>query len=261
MATKSRIASFGPSSANVEPPTSWSPKSKDGHFMAYDSSPAGRLVLLADLVGWLEASGPLPRQAAIQALCDKLHPEMLGALYLVGKDDFASQVPSGHHFGYVTPSQLKAAQACFLADAKKREAQAARAASWAAVGSRGMSKAANAGQGRSWPTGPAVEPGIPSLLERIRETWSVTPSAGLVHGDHLADPQEPHLARLAITLGQACALWNYGKPVKLASAAEQKLTADALRNKATGTKWTEEHERLLISDYDAQSGSAPILRT
>jgi hypothetical protein len=255
MATKSKPTLFGPSSASVEPPSPWNVKSKAGWFMGYSSSPDGRLLLLSDLVVWLEESGPCPRQAAIKTLCDKLHPEMLEALYMVHKEDFASRLPSDHQFGYMTSAQLKEAHAQLLADRQKREVQAARAASWAAVGARGMSKAANPDQAVSWPTDPAVEPGIPSLLNRIRETWSAAPSTGLVNEDHLTDPQEPHLARLAITLGQAYALWNYGKLIKLADAAVQKISEGALRNRVDGEKWTEEHDDLLMSDFEAQTGT------
>ena len=62
-----KIAVLKPRPGAIGPPEDWQLQSPFG-FMRFDSSPAGQVVRLADVLRWLEESRSLPRQAALKVL-------------------------------------------------------------------------------------------------------------------------------------------------------------------------------------------------
>lgn len=193
---------------DVQPLAGWQQNTSYG-FMGFDSSPAGRLVRLVDVVRWFEAAKALPRSKAIDALCDGLDAGALGALYQVRPGAYAERMPANHAYGYRTVSQLQAAHA----RAKAADAATARAASWQAVTGGGYSATGNPVGGVSRSGTPTriqtpVAPGLPALVLRIRETW--LPGASKSGVDVLDDARHADLTNLAICFDVAYALWGWG---------------------------------------------------
>ena len=101
-----KIAVLKPRPGSIEPPEDWRLQSPFG-FMRFDSSPAGRVVRLADVLRWLEESRSLPRQAALKAFCAAMPHDVVAYLYKLDKTDYAKPLAPDAMFGYMTAEQAK----------------------------------------------------------------------------------------------------------------------------------------------------------
>lgn len=239
---------------DVQPLAEWQQNTAHG-FMGCDSTPAGRLVRLADLVRWLEAGKALPRSKAVEALCDGLHAGALGALYRVRPGEYADRQPPNHAYGYKTCSEV--------VDAQRRAAAQRGGSAWSAAPTV------------NWVTGkpsrqsitvrkPAVQPtpvapGLAALLRRIRESWGGAPGARKGAGDVL-DATTGELAALAITLDMAYALWGWGdvaQVVQLQSVPKADADAEAAPAKATSYDWSNaKTQAALLAAFKSASGNS-----
>jgi hypothetical protein len=186
--------------SQIEPPEGWKQHSEEHGFMGFDSTPAGRLVRLADVVAWLETEKALPRLNAVEALCYGLTVNALVGLYEVRLGHFAVSKPVDCTYGYPTPAQVEAAE----------KHQRGKAAAMRHGG--GMWSEPNASRPKKSQPRPAqlpTEPGLPALVRRIRESWGVT--AGVRTGAAVVlDTTSNDLSALAITVNIAHSLWGWG---------------------------------------------------
>lgn len=84
----------------VEPPPGWLLHGAHG-FMRLDTSPSGRLALLADVTAWLMESRELPSRDAVAIVCDALgSADAASCLYLVSENSNATPVTASTDFGY-----------------------------------------------------------------------------------------------------------------------------------------------------------------
>ena len=90
---KFKVTPIAPVAADISPPEDWNIRHPQGFYMAADDTPAGRLVLLADVLRWLEKSRSLPRKVALSAFCEAMPPEIMQWLYRVVADDYAKPLP------------------------------------------------------------------------------------------------------------------------------------------------------------------------
>lgn len=98
----------GPAGSNVylmsSPPVKidkqdgWQLRNKHGHFMRVKPGDAGRLVLLSDVMRWLEDT--MSREAALKVLCDGLTPDVMTCLYQVDTVKEPVPIPPDAPFGY-----------------------------------------------------------------------------------------------------------------------------------------------------------------
>lgn len=72
----------------VEPDADWQAQSPYG-LLRFNSTPAGRLVRLADLVRWLMRVQELPFAVAVRDVCAKLEGDKPPLLYYVDSNEFA----------------------------------------------------------------------------------------------------------------------------------------------------------------------------
>ena len=95
--TSATVTPIASAAVTVEPPEGWKLNGEHG-YMATDSTPAGRLVRLADVVVWLMDRRPLPCSMAVQELCTAIESAAPDALYLVQSGRFALPVTSADCF-------------------------------------------------------------------------------------------------------------------------------------------------------------------
>ncbi|MFT4266914.1 MAG: hypothetical protein QM586_06805 [Xenophilus sp.] len=82
----------------ITPESGWTRDTMQGH-MAFEAGPAGRLVLLRDVVTWLMGHREIPCRYAVDAVCDEL--AVAGAqawLYIAKRGDFAKPLDGAHSF-------------------------------------------------------------------------------------------------------------------------------------------------------------------
>ena len=90
----------------ARPPGEWQLKTNFG-FMETDGTPPKQLVRLADILTWLESSMSIPRDEALNRLCDAMPQEIMESLYFVKPGTRAKPVPLDHMFGYKTEAQIR----------------------------------------------------------------------------------------------------------------------------------------------------------
>lgn len=89
-----------PDPAQIEPVAGWALKGTHGH-MAFETTMAGRLVSLADLVAWLMETSGLPCSMAVDAVCEKLEkPGAAEWLYMVAPGALAQPLRAGDCFAW-----------------------------------------------------------------------------------------------------------------------------------------------------------------
>jgi len=186
---------------SLEPPDSWQQKTPFG-FMGFDSTKAGRLVRLADVLRWLgENPSPLPHAVALGVLCANMPPDVMQWLYQVKPGGgYATLLPADSMFGYMTAAQIEAAKKKAAQDALQRDLMAQR------NGRFGGGWRFEAGKVTTTPQQP-VEPGLPALLKCIKATWMREFYKGAPTIDH---PRTP-LSYFAIPLEKAVECWGYGQ--------------------------------------------------
>lgn len=244
----------------VQPLEGWQPNTPYG-FMAFDSTPAGRLVRLADIVRWLEVGKALPRLQALEALCAGLDAGALEMLYQVRPGDYAERKPANHTYGYLTISQAHAAQ--------RKGAIAARgAAGWSAAPASAAWSATQWGNDDARPAGPwpsnggdsktqpqpiPVAPGLHALVRRIRETWGAAVRKGA--GDVL-DATTGELAALALPVDSAYSLWGWGSAGSIVQLHEVPAPVSD-----SGEQWTGEKLAAQMALYKSQGHKDYTKRT
>ena len=95
---KSNVHQMPPLSGKVDVQGGWQRRSKLGYYMQAGPGDGGRLVLLSDVMRWLEEA--MSREAALKVLCDGLAPDVMGCLYKVEKAKDPELIPSDALFGW-----------------------------------------------------------------------------------------------------------------------------------------------------------------
>jgi len=136
----------------IEPPQGWKAQNPHG-LQRLDSTDAGRLVRLADLVQWLMDTKELPCKTATEAVCsvfERSPDAAAGWLFLLTEADFARPLPAGHSFFYLPIIAID----------------------------------------EPYPTGEATDKGLAGAIKYMREYWgqSASPNDDKWAGQHVLDP-------------------------------------------------------------------------
>lgn len=238
-------------------PDTWQQKTPVG-FMGYDSTPAGRLVRLADVVRWLEEVRSLPRARAVDALCEAMPGDVMQWLYEVRPNDFATASPIDFKFGYATAADI--------AVAKKKAMQENLQRAWeneqSTWGGFRPGLAVNGGMITLTAQEP-TEPGRPALLKRIRASWPKDKLNRAATVDMLDEPRSM-LTRLAMPFDKAHAHWGWGAlmpatPLHDVSKpdAEPKTLVELIRfrKEHPAAAWTLEQKRLLSKEFEMRNAA------
>ena len=200
----------------VEPPERWQQDSKLG-FLGRDSTKAGRLVRVADLVRWVQSARGVPRALAVDLVCAAIQRDVMSSLYVLSNTaGYAEPVGNEDMYGWLTCAQAKTKQASINEGAKQ--------SAYAAYVSRGgqdgikLDAARAYGYSESPPPESYSEPGWPALVKRMRADWT-SPKLSIrakrstgVEVDSLDDERSP-VARVAILVAKANELFGYGASV------------------------------------------------
>lgn len=202
----SNVQPLNPAPARVQPHAEWRLEGVFGH-MAFEAGEGGRLVRLADVLRWLQASREIPRRDALNLLCEAMPAEVMGGLYWLQPAAFATPVPATHTFGFPTAEQIEKRKATDRQNALQagleRERQHGRFdGGWHLQNGR-------ISAGYPEPT----EPGLPALLKYLRGYWVPNKRNPDPAYDVLDDPRVRYATTLAIRLDKAHALWGYGHRV------------------------------------------------
>ena len=202
----------------VEPLPDWKPDSSWGFLGWAPASTKGwRLIRVADLIRWVQSTRGLPRRDAIEAVCEKIGPHVMTALYVLNDTDYAKPVPADCMFGWLNRAQAQTKQ-------NETNQQAMEAAYHAYVAGGGqdgikIDDARPYGYSESPPPDSFSESGSPALVKRLmadfgRATVSVRAKRQPeVQVDSL-DDERSVVARLAITIEAAYELVSYGTVVE-----------------------------------------------
>ena len=220
--------------------------------MAFDATPAGRLVRLvrlADLLHWLEKTHSLPRVVALEEMCKAMPPDVVSWLYWVQPGDYAKPVPVEFMWGYKTAAQIEERRKAEIADSihkgLQRELKNARSG-----GRYGGGWSFESGKIRTGTPEP-TEPGLPALLKTLRHYWTPPKRLNPATCDILDDPKLVGLVNLAIRLDKAAALWGYGQILR-AVDSEPSTFVDLvkLREAKPGSPWTAAQRQILRTEID-----------
>jgi hypothetical protein len=213
---KSEVTSIGSQKDLIVPPEDWNPRSSFG-FMGYDSSDAGRLVRLADVLRWrMKNPRPDSHASALAAVC------------------YATQVSPDDLFGYRTQAQIDAETA------QARQVAIRKAALYHIKNGFALSETGNMPVHRkSVPS----NPGRPALLRHIGEAWSVE----LWKGQPAVDHAKTLASYLAVPLDKAALHWGFGQVQSGSQADQQGLKSDRYI-------WTPDLRKKLADDFDNAKG-------
>ena len=232
-----------PPQLRVLPPDDWALDGKFGH-MAFEAGDSGRLVRLADVLRWLQASRALPRSEALKLLCDGMPAEVMGWLNRLQPDDYAIAVSSNYAFNYETAEQIAARQFQDRQNAIRKGLELERS-----YGRFGVPVAVVGGRvsfGYPEPT----EPGLPALLKRLQSWRGQTKLIRGATCDVLDDPRSM-LTTLAIPLDKAHVFWVYGTVVTAPLSAE---------TQPASKEWTGERLAAHRAVFEADGKAAPMKR-
>ena len=237
----------------INPPDGWQLNSSFG-YMGVDNTSAGRLVRLADVLRWVEASTSLDRDSALQSLCDAMPLDVMAWLYKVQQGKRAEPVAPDALFGYPT------AEAIAIASQKARQdAQQGRweneQRTWDGFRS-GLAvrygKITNTTKPQE-----ATEPGRAALLKLLRASWPYIRRKRAATVDVLDEPRSM-LNALAIPFSQAHAHWSWGSVAEVVPLhAVPKVDAEpttwaglvAFRRKKPSTTWTVTQKNALSAEF------------
>lgn len=246
-ADKAKGQASKPAQQAITPPDGWELESRFG-FMAFDDTPAGRLVRLADVLHWLGKTRSLPRIVALEEMCKAMPLDVVSWLYWVQPGDYAKPMPVGFMWSYKTAAQIEERRKADIAASIEKGLQ------------RERENAANGGYGATWffesgkirtGTPEPTEPGLPALLKTLRCYWTPPKRLKPATCDILDDPKLNGLVNLAIRLDKAAALWGYGQILR-AVDSEPSTFVDLvkLRESKPRSTWTETERKILKTEVD-----------
>lgn len=136
----------------IAPPADWKAQSPHG-LQRLDTTDAGRLVRLADLVQWLMDTRELPCKTAVEEVCSALEQRpsaAAGWLYLLTENGYAKLLTPEHSFFYLPIVAVDGA----------------------------------------YPAGEAADKGLAGAIKHMREYWGLSPAPGTGKrmGQHVLDP-------------------------------------------------------------------------
>ena len=247
--TKPTVQVIKPTVKADDPPAEWR-QNTDFGFMGFDSTPAGRLVRLADVLRWLgQYPSQKPHAAELNALCDAMPGDVMQWLYRVQTSDYAKPVPSDYMFSYLTPEEIAASKAKACQDNAQRMHEAQNGGRFPGLAIRsGKISPVEAKQAATQALYEPTEPGRPALLKRINSLWSNNAKA--------LDHSGEYLNYLSIPLDKAAQHWGYGRGaevVQLHSGPDQ----DADRS----PEWTGEKLAAQQAVYKAEGHKDYAKRT
>jgi hypothetical protein len=247
----------------VVPPDGWTQKNALG-FLGFDSTPAGRLVRLADVVRWLEDARCLPRSDAIQAVIDALPEDVMGWLYQIKQGAKAQLVQPNCTFGQATEQSITKDKEDQRQINAQRQWEAENKATWRHSSSRfGVSLGIVNGMVGTTKVDPVpVMPGRPALAQYLGKWVSVKPER-TIKGNPIdtLDSKPDLIAYLAIPHAKAAEVWGWGRaadvvPLSTGIAADAVKSVAVVRVRDKGSDWTQTQESQLLQDFkDALGGS------
>ena len=233
-----------PPLSSVLPPDDWALDGKFGH-MAFEVGNTGRLVRLADVLRWLQASRALPRSEALKLLCDGMPGEVMGWLYRVELTNWAVSVPAADTFGFLTAAQITARK-----DKDAREHSQALFRRHQQNGRYSTPMTVNNGRISTGEYPAPTEPGLPALLKRLNAYWRLLEWNRNAGCDMLDEPRSI-LTTLAIPLDKAHEFWGYGTVVTAPLSAEKQPASK---------EWTGERLAAHRAVFEADGKAAPMKR-
>jgi len=248
-ATNPKAQSTAPSPVIATPPDDWQLNSAFG-IMAADSTPAGRLVRLAEVLRWIEQSQSIPRLVALKVFCDALPADVMQWLYWVQPGDYAKPVPVDYLFGYQSKEQIEKDIA--------KAAQARLQREWEADqntfdGFRGHFYFTRSviGYTHTLPT----EPGFPALYKIINKTWENQKRLRSSVIEILDDPKVIYLTPLSISINKAAEIWGYGKTINVVESTPVNFVELVkYRKENEGAAWIDSHIEILRSEAVIRQG-------
>lgn len=223
----------------ISPPDGWALQSPFG-YMRYDATPAGLLVRVAEVLRWLEKAHPLPRVAALKAMCEAMPPDVVNSLFWLRHNDYAKAVPGSFRWGFATAAQIEAKRKADTANRIFRDLKRKRDYPNADIVFVTP---------KIKPTPCATEPGLPALLKILGKYWKQSPRTSTC--DILDDPAISVLSTLAVPLAKAAELWGYGQILR-AVDSEPSTFVDLvkLRKSKPRSTWTETERKILKTEVD-----------
>ena len=103
----------------INPPDGWQLNSTFG-YMGVDNTSAGRLVRLADVLRWVEASTSLDRESALQSFCVAVPLDVMAWLYKVQPGKRSELVAPDEPFGYPTAKDIFTASEKYSQENRQR---------------------------------------------------------------------------------------------------------------------------------------------
>ena len=237
-----------------------------GLHMRADTTEAGKLVRLADVVRRLMLVNELPRVEAVEALCTALETAPVPPTLFRAYSGRRAELLEGDAalFGFHTEetwAKHRAAMA-WQRIQEARESNRFASTEWSERGLRFI----------GWPppepvAAPAfVVPGVPAAVRYIRENWPVSPRIRL-DGTSVRDALDYVRGRafgLSIRLSDAQALWGgHSEPVGDADAPVELATyADLVRHRQAnpGTSWDTPENQIALLRAEVDRGARVVER-
>ncbi len=207
-------------------PGQWEPYA-NGLFMRTNSTDAGRLVRLADIVRWVMHRDCLPVVEAVNKVADTLQTARPApALFRTVEHSFAAPVAPDDSFGFFTEETIARAKR-FIEPIARGETTPMHpiklkdhAPSQFLIGSEVVTSPGTAHKALCYlEKVPPVQPGAPAAAQYMREYWASTGWAAFCNGDDWAcdatlDKRELRTCGLSVSIADAVELWGWGLPTK-----------------------------------------------
>ena len=251
----------------VIPPDGWTQKTVFG-FLGFDSTPAGRLVRLADVVRRLEDARCLPRSDAIRAVIDAMPADAMGWIYKIRPGQMAALVPIDCAFGQDTEESIAIKQRSIREANIQRYRKDRSASEWGGSSSSlfGVPRVFSAGQISAQMPAPVI-PGLPAFLQYLKKWVDVSPERTL-KGERIdsLDWKLEQLTYLAIPHVKAAEVWGWGRAADVdklpnGTVADGINSAVAVRVRVKRSDWTQDQEATLLQDFRDSHESSDNNRT
>lgn len=237
-----------------------------GLYMRIDTTDAGRLVRLADVVRWVMYRDELPIVDAVKRVCAALESARPApALFMAVEHLSASPVAPDNSFGFFTAETLARAKR-FVEPIARGESIPMHpikledhAPSQFQIRGRVVTSRETAQKALEYLNGEVskpVQPGAPAAAQYMRDFWAIDGWGAYVTsrdwpGDETLDKRELKTCGLSVSVADAARVWGWGRAAESASEPEEAPQAAAA---GTAKKWTPEALRAL-ADYRESHGT------
>lgn len=240
-----------------------------GLYMRADTTDAGRLVRLADVVRWVMYRGELPIVDSVESVCAVLESARPApALFMAVEHLSASPVAPDNSFGFFTAETLARAKR-FVEPIARGESIPMHpikledhAPSQFQIRGRVVTSRETAQEALEYLNGEVskpVQPGAPAAAQYMRDFWAIDGWGAYVTsrdwpGDETLDKRELKTCGLSVSVADAARVWGWGRAAESASQPEEAPQAAAPEPKAA-PEWQElarSRAREIIKEHKAR---------